>query len=416
MAHEPNPFRTYTPEDVEKLRGTYHISYTIAHYGAERLWELFNSKPFVRALGAYTGLQATQMVAAGLEAIYLSGWQVAADANLSGHTYPDQSLYPANSVPAVVKRINNALIRADQIDFSEGYSSGGGGRAKRKWLVPIVADCEAGFGGVLNSFELTKSMIEAGAAGVHFEDQLAAEKRCGHQGSKVMIPTKSFIKHLTAARLATDICNVPTVIIARTDADSASWITSDADYADHKFTDMNTRSDDGFYKVIGDPMERCIARGLAYAPYCDLLWMETSTPNLDQAKLFADGIHEKFPGKLLAYNNSPSFNWKKHLTDHQIATFQDKLGEMGYVFNFITLASWHTNALASFDLAKQYSQTGMTAYVDVQQREFAANNEGYTATKHQRESSVGYFDAVRQVIDGHAEMSALAHSTEAKQF
>jgi isocitrate lyase len=405
----PNPFRTYTNEDVVRLRGSFSIDYSIARMGSNRLWALFNGQPYVRALGCLTGNQAVQMVRAGLDAIYLSGWQVAADGNSSGNTYPDQSLYPANSVPNVVKRLNNALLRADQIESAD---SG----VRRYWLAPIVADAEAGFGGCLNSYELMRSMIEAGAAGVHFEDQLSSEKKCGHLHSKVLVPTKSFIKHLVAARLAADICNTSTVIIGRTDADSASWITSDADEYDKPFIDMKTRSDEGFYKLIGDPMERCIARGLAYAPHCDMLWMETSTPNLDQAKAFAEGIHKVYPGKMLAYNCSPSFNWKKHLSDHQIAGFQDRLGELGVKFNFITLAGWHSIAEGMFDLADQYKQTGMTAYVDLQQHEFASESKGYSATKHQTEVGTGYFDQVRKVIDGHDESSALKGSTEHKQF
>jgi isocitrate lyase len=307
--YEPNTFRTYSPDDVKKLRGSYSVDYTLARLGSQRLWELFNSRPYVRALGCYTGLQATQMVKAGMEAIYLSGWQVAADGNLSGQTYPDQSLYPANSVPTIAKRINNALLRADQIEVSER------GEASRYWLAPIVADAEAGLGGCLNSYELMKSMIESGCAAGHWEDQLSSEKKCGHLNSKVLISTRSFIKHLTAARLAADVCGVPTILIGRTDADSAGWIANNGDESDHRFIDMNTRSDDGFYKLIGDPMDRCITRGLAYAKYVDALWMETSTPDLGQAKAFADGIHEVYPNKLLAYNNSPSFNWKKHLSE-----------------------------------------------------------------------------------------------------
>lgn len=406
----PNVFRSYTPNDVIRLRGSFNVDYSVARMGANRLWSLFNGTDYVKALGAYTGNQAVQMVKAGLDAIYLSGWMVAGDANLAAQTYPDQSLYPSNSVPSVVKRVNNALLRADQIECAERGSVG------RYWMAPIVADAEAGFGGCLNSYELMKSMIEAGAAGVHFEDQLSSEKKCGHLASKVLVPTKSFIKHLIAARLAADVCNVPTILIARTDADSASWITSDADNADKPFIDMNVRSDEGFYKLTGDPMDRCIARGLAYAPFCDMIWMETSTPSLEQAKKFADGIHRVYPNKMLAYNCSPSFNWKKNLSDKEITEFQDKLGEMNYMFQFITLASFHSNNMSAYKLAHGYKDHGMSAYVELQEEEFAWQPKGYTAIKHQAEVGTSYFDAVREIIDGHAGNSALSHSTEKKQF
>lgn len=405
----PNTFRPYSAEEVRKLRGSFELEHTLARLGATRLWQLFNTIPYVKALGALTGNQAVQQVRAGLDAIYLSGWQVAADANLSGDMYPDQSLYPSNSVPSVVKRINSALLRADQIEHAEGG-------VKRYWLAPIIADAEAGFGGPLNSYELMKSMIEVGAAGVHFEDQLSSEKKCGHLHSKVLVPTKSFIKHLVAARLAADVANVPTVLIARTDADSASWLTSDADEQDFAFIDKDTRSEEGFYKLIGDPMDRCISRGLAYAPYADMLWMETSHPDLVQAKAFAEGIHAMYPNKMLAYNCSPSFNWKKHLSDVEIAEFQDKLGEMGYKFQFITLAGFHALNTSMYELSLKYKNTGMSGYVDLQQQEFALQNVGYTAVKHQREVGVGYFDTVRQIIDGNADLSALKGSTEDHQF
>jgi isocitrate lyase len=404
----PNSFRVYSPDDVAKLKGSFHVEHSLARQGAERLWYLFNALPYIRALGALTGNQAVQQIKAGLRAIYLSGWQVAADANLAGEMYPDQSLYPANSVPSVVKRINSALLRADQIEHAEG-------NVKTHWLAPIIADAEAGFGGPLNSFELMKSMIDAGAAGVHFEDQLSSEKKCGHLSGKVLIPTKNFIKHLVAARLASDIAGVPTVLIARTDADSASYITSNADPADLDFIG-NARSEEGFYKLTGDPMARCIARGLAYAPYADMLWMETSKPDLQQAKDFAKGIHAVYPGKMLAYNCSPSFNWKKNLSDEEIAKFQDELGNMGYKFQFITLAGFHALNTSMYHLAHDYNENGMSGYVTLQEEEFALQEHGYTAVKHQREVGVGYFDTVRQVIDSNSDLSALTHSTEKKQF
>jgi isocitrate lyase len=363
----------------------------------------------VIALGALTGNQAVQQVKAGLKAIYLSGWQVAADANLSGHMYPDQSLYPANSVPHVVKRINQALQRADQIDSVEGNHS-------KDWMMPIVADAEAGFGGPLNAYELMKAMIEAGAAGVHFEDQLSSEKKCGHLGGKVLIPGSQFIRNLKAARLAADVMGVPTVLIARTDANSAKLLTTDIDEEDHKFITDEVRTAEGFYKITGG-IEIAINRGLRYAPYADLIWCETSKPNLDEARQFAEAIHEKYPGKLLAYNCSPSFNWKKHLDDETISIFQKELGKMGYKFQFVTLAGFHALNHSMFNLASGYRDEGMTAYVDLQQREFAAESTGYTATKHQREVGTGYFDAVKDVITGGKSSTlALTESTETEQF
>lgn len=407
--YAPNEFRAYSKEDVDKLRGSFNIEYTLAKAGAARLWALFNIDPYVKALGALTGNQAVQQVKAGLSAIYLSGWQVAADANLSGQMYPDQSLYPSNSVPNVVKKINSALLRADQIEHAEG-------NVTRHWLAPIIADAEAGFGGPLNSFELMKSMIEAGAAGVHFEDQLSSEKRCGHMSGKVLMPSSQFIKHLTAARLAADVCGTKTVLIARTDAESANWITSDVDTNDHPFIDKNIRSEDGFYKLIGDPMERCIARGLAYAPYADVLWMETSTPSLAQAKAFANGIHAKYPDKILAFNCSPSFNWKKNLSDQEIFDFQSRLGDLGFKFQFITLAGFHSLNMSMFELAYEYNKNGMSGYVELQEKEFFWQNKDYTAVKHQAFVGTGYFDKIRKVIDGNETMSALDSSTEKHQF
>jgi isocitrate lyase len=400
--------RPYTPEQVLKLRGSLKIEYTLAERGARRLWELLEKEPFVRALGALTGNQAVQQVKAGLKAIYLSGWQVAADANLAGHMYPDQSLYPANSVPHVVKRINQALQRADQIEFAEG-------KRERDWFVPIIADAEAGFGGPLNVFELMKAMIEAGAAAVHFEDQLASEKKCGHLGGKVLIPTSQAVRHLVAARLAADVMGVPTLIIARTDANSASLLTSDVDPRDHEFI-TGERTPEGFFRVKGG-LDAAIARGLAYAPYADLIWCETSEPNLEEARRFAEAIHARYPGKWLAYNCSPSFNWKKKLDDQTIATFQEELGKMGYKFQFVTLAGFHTLNYSMFKLAKAYSERGMAAYSELQQAEFAAEAEGYTATRHQREVGTGYFDEVSLVIGGGMSSTvALAESTEAEQF
>ena len=404
--------RLYTAADVERLQGKTKVEHTLAKLGAEKFWKLINEKPYVHALGALTGAMAVQQVKAGLEAIYLSGWQVAADANLSGNTYPDQSLYPANSVPVVVRRINNALLRAEQIDHSENLNS------NKHWLVPIVADAEAGFGGPLNAFELMKAMIEAGAAAVHWEDQLASEKKCGHLGGKVLVPTLQFIRTLTAARLAADVCGVETVIIARTDAESARLITSDIDPRDHEFIDHDAdRTAEGYYHLKGDDLERCIARGLAYAPFADMIWMETSTPDLDQARKFAEGIHKQFPGKLLAYNCSPSFNWKKKLDPETIAKFQQELGAMGYKFQFVTLAGFHSLNHGMFELARNYKERGMSAYSELQQAEFTSEQHGYTATRHQREVGTGYFDEVAKVIAGGSSSTlALANSTEIHQF
>ncbi|MDN4593977.1 isocitrate lyase [Polycladomyces subterraneus] len=400
--------RPYQPEDVLRLRGSIQIEYTLARKGAERLWHLLHTEHHVKALGALTGNQAVQQVKAGLKAIYLSGWQVAADANLAGQMYPDQSLYPANSVPHVVKRINQALQRADQIEHAEGKSD-------TYWFAPIVADAEAGFGGPLNVFELMKSMIEAGAAGVHFEDQLSSEKKCGHLGGKVLLPTQQAIRNLVAARLAADVMGVPTVLIARTDANAAQLITSDIDPRDREFI-TGERTPEGFFRTQGG-LDAAIARGLAYAPYADLIWCETSEPNLEEARRFAEAIHEKFPGKLLAYNCSPSFNWKKKLDDDTIARFQHELGEMGYKFQFITLAGFHTLNHSMFELARKYRDHGMTAYAELQQAEFASEKYGYTATRHQREVGTGYFDEVSMVISGgNASTTALAGSTEAEQF
>jgi isocitrate lyase len=400
--------RPYSSEDVARLRGSVNIEYTLATLGAKRLWSLLHSEDYVHALGALTGNQAMQMVKAGLQAIYLSGWQVAADNNEAGAMYPDQSLYPANSVPAVVRRINQSLLRADQIEHAEGKSL-------RHWLAPIVADAEAGFGGPLNAFELMKGMIDAGAAGVHFEDQLAAEKKCGHMGGKVLVPTSQFIRTLVAARLAADVCGVPTVLIARTDADSAKLLTSDIDPRDQPFL-TGQRTPEGFFQIKSG-VDTAIARGLAYAPYADLVWCETSTPDLDQARKFAEGIHKKFPGKLLAYNCSPSFNWKKHLDDLTIAKFQRELGAMGYKFQFVTLAGFHALNYGMHELARDYAARGMAAYSELQQREFAAEHHGYSATRHQREVGTGYFDQVAQVISGGlASTLALHESTEAQQF
>ena len=400
--------RLYTKEDVERLRGTVKIEYTLARLGAERLWKLLQEEDYVPALGALTGNQAVQQVHAGLKAIYLSGWQVAADANLAGQMYPDQSLYPANSVPAVVKRINNALLRADQVRHLEG-------RHHIHWLVPIVADAEAGFGGPLNVFELVKSVIEAGAAGVHLEDQLASEKKCGHMGGKVLIPTQHAIKHLIAGRLAADICDVPTILLARTDANGANLLTSDVDERDKPFT-TGERTGEGFYRVRAG-IDQAIARAVSYAPYADLLWCETSEPNLSEAKRFAEGVHQHHPGKLLAYNCSPSFNWKKKLGDTTIARFQRELGAMGYKFQFITLAGFHALNFSMFNLARSYKERGMSAYAELQEAEFAAEAYGYTAARHQREVGTGYFDEVSQVIsEGESSTIALHGSTESEQF
>ena len=402
--------RNYSEADVEKLRGSIRISYTLAEMGSKRLWELLNTKDYVHALGALTGNQAVQMVRAGLEAIYLSGWQVAADANTAGQMYPDQSLYPVDSVPNVIRRINASLRRADQIDHAEGKN-------ERYWFAPIMTDAEAGFGGPLNAYELMKSMIEAGAAGVHFEDQLASEKKCGHMGGKVLVPTNNFIRTLTAARLAADVMGVPTLLVARTDADSAKLLMSDADEYDHAFIDRKAgRSAEGFFRLKGG-LECAIARGLAYAPYADLIWCETSTPDLDQAKKFAEGIHAKFPNKLLAYNCSPSFNWKKNLDDKTIAKFQRELGAMGYKFQFVTLAGFHALNFGMYQLARAYKDRGMAAYSELQQAEFAAEKDGYSATRHQREVGTGYFDQVSVVITGgKSSTTAMAESTETAQF
>jgi isocitrate lyase len=394
---------------VERLRGSVRVKHTLARLGAERLWQLLDGEPYVAALGAMTGGQAVQMVKAGLQAIYLSGWQVAADANLAGQTYPDQSLYPANSAPALVRRINQALLRADQIEHAEGNGTG------RHWLAPIVADAEAGFGGPLNAFELMRSMIEAGAAAVHFEDQLASEKKCGHLGGKVLVPTSQFIRTLAAARLAADVCDVPTLIVARTDALSATLLTSDVDERDHEFI-SGERTPEGYFRVEGS-LESTIARGLAYAPYADLIWCETSTPDLAEAREFAEAIHARFPGKLLAYNCSPSFNWKRHLEDDEIARFQDELGELGYAFQFITLAGFHALNQSMFELARGYRTRGMSAYVELQQREFELEEVGYTATRHQREVGAGWFDLVAQAVSGgESSTLALKGSTEEAQF
>ncbi len=401
--------RPYSTDDVARLRGSVRIEHTLARLGADRLWKLMNERPYVHALGAMSGNQAMQMVRAGLEAIYVSGWQCAADANVSGQMYPDQSLYPVNSVPLLVQRINQALMRADQIEHAEGKTS-------THWYAPIVADAEAGFGGPLNAFELMKQMIEAGAAGVHFEDQLASEKKCGHLGGKVLVPTSQFIRTLVAARLAADVLDVPTVLVARTDADSAKLITSDVDERDRPFI-SDQRTVEGFFRLTGTGLERSIARGLAYAPYADLLWMETSTPDLAQARGFAEAIHRAFPGKLLAYNCSPSFNWKRHLDDHTIANFQRELGAMGYAFQFVTLAGFHALNHGMYELARDYAARGMAAYSRLQEAEFGAEAHGYTATRHQREVGTGYFDEVRNVITGgEASTTALSESTEAHQF
>ncbi len=400
--------RPYSGADVERLRGSVHVEYTLARMGAERLWELLHDAEPVTALGCLTGNQAVQAVKAGLKAIYLSGWQVAADANLAGQMYPDQSLYPANSVPNVVERINNALARADQIDHSEG-------RNATHWFAPIVADAEAGFGGALNVFELMKAMIKAGAAGVHFEDQLASEKKCGHMGGKVLIPTQQAVRHLSAARFAADVLDVPAIIVARTDANAAQLITSDIDPRDKEFC-TGERTAEGFYRIRGG-IDAAIARGIAYAPYADLIWCETSEPNIEEARKFAAAIHAKFPGKLLAYNCSPSFNWKKKLDEQSIAQFREQLAQMGYKFQFITLAGFHALNHSMFELARDFQARGMSAYADFQQREFASEEYGYTATRHQREVGTGYFDEVARVVsDGTSSTTALDGSTEAEQF
>jgi len=401
--------RPYTAEEVVRLRGSLRVEQSIARHGAERLWKALNAAEPVRTFGALTGAQAVQMVKGGLQAIYLSGWQVAGDNNLSGQTYPDQSLYPSNSVPAVVKRLNNALQRADQVEWAEK------GEAQRDWMVPIVADAEAGFGGPLHAFELTRSMIEAGAAGVHFEDQLASEKKCGHLGGKVLVPTSQFERTLIAARLAADVMDVPTILIARTDADSATLLTSDVDERDREFL-TGERTPEGYFRVRGG-IESAIARARSYAPYADLLWMETSTPDLDEARRFAEAVHADFPGKMLAYNCSPSFNWSKHLDAHTIAGFQRQLGEMGYRFQFITLAGWHLINLHTFELAQAYGEQGMPAYVALQEQEFGLEQAGYTATRHQREVGAGYFDQVLMTVTaGQGSTAALEGSTEQAQF
>jgi isocitrate lyase len=402
--------RPYTTEDVDRLRGTLKIEYTLARLGAERLWELMHSNPYVPALGALTGNQAVQMVSAGLKAIYVSGWQVAADANLSGQTYPDQSLYPADSVPALCKRINNALIRADQIHHAEGKNG-------IYWFAPLIADAEAGFGGALNAFELMKGMIEGGAACVHFEDQLSSAKKCGHLGGKVLVPTNEAVQKLVAARLAADVMDVPTLLMARTDANSAQLITSDIDPRDQEFITSSERTSEGFYRLRGG-IDCAIARGLAYAPYADLIWCETSEPSIEEARRFADAIHARFPGKLLAYNCSPSFNWKKKLDDDSIASFQRELGELGYKFQFVTLAGFHALNLSIFELARAYGQSGMTAYSRLQEKEFAREaSHGYGAVKHQRFVGTGYFDQVATVVSsGVCSTTALHGSTEEEQF
>ncbi len=424
--------RPYTREDVERLRGSVRIAHTLADRGARRLWHLLNSSEYVGALGALTGNQAVQQVRAGLQAIYLSGWQVAADANLAGQTYPDQSLYPANSVPQVVRRINQAFQRADQVEHAErleqAQANGKGAPSTlhaagtdsatspaRDWFAPIVADAEAGFGGPLNAFELMKAMIEAGAAGVHFEDQLSSEKKCGHLGGKVLLPTGQFLRTLVAARLAADVMDVPTVLVARTDADSAKLITSDVDDRDRPFL-TGERTSEGFFRITGG-VKMAIARAAAYAPYADLLWCETSTPDLAEAKEFAAGVHAKYPGKMLAYNCSPSFNWKAKLDDATIARFQRELASMGYKFQFVTLAGFHVLNHGMFELALDYKTRGMAAYSRLQQAEFAAEENGYTATRHQREVGTGYFDQIMQVISGGtSSTTALEGSTEAAQF
>lgn len=405
--------RTYSAEEVIRLRGSTIEEHTLARRGSEKLWKMITEEPFVNALGALTGNQAMQQVKAGLKAIYLSGWQVAGDANGAGEMYPDQSLYPINSVPQVVRRINNALMRCDQIQWSEGMNPGDQGYID--YLAPIVADAEAGFGGVLNAFELMKSMIVAGASGVHFEDQLAAVKKCGHLGGKVLVPTREAIAKLVAARLAADVLNVPTVLVARTDAEAADLITSDVDDNDKPFI-TGERTVEGFFRTRPG-VDQAISRGLAYAPYADLIWCETSTPNLEYAKRFAEAIHRQFPGKMLSYNCSPSFNWKKNLDDQTIAKFQRELGAMGYKFQFITLAGFHALNYGMFDLAHGYARNNMTAFVDLQEREFAAAERGFTAVRHQREVGTGYFDAVTQTIEGgQSSTTALAGSTEAAQF
>jgi len=400
--------RNYSLADVERLQGSVVVEHTLARRGAEKLWRLLRTEDYVSALGALTGNQAVQQVKAGLKAIYVSGWQVAADANLAGQMYPDQSLYPANSVPAVVKRINQALQRADQIHHAEGKND-------IDWFAPIIADAEAGFGGPLNVFELTKAMIEAGAAGVHFEDQLASEKKCGHMGGKVLVPTQTAISHLLAARLAADVSNVPTLIVARTDANGAALLTNNVDERDHAFL-TGERTPEGFYQVRAG-LDQAIARALSYAPYADMIWCETSEPNLSEAQRFAESVKDKFPDKFLAYNCSPSFNWKKKLDQASIGNFQRELGAMGYKFQFVTLAGFHALNYSMFRLAYGYKESGMAAYSELQEAEFEAEADGYTATRHQREVGTGYFDAVAQVISaGQSSTTALRGSTETEQF
>ncbi|MCZ8182856.1 MAG: isocitrate lyase [Beijerinckiaceae bacterium] len=412
-SYNPQNKRDYTPADVAKLAGSFKMEYTLARMGAERLRMLLANRPFVRTLGALTGNQAMQQVKAGLEAIYLSGWQVAADANNAGQMYPDQSLYPASSVPDVVRRINNTLRRADQIAHMEGDTS-------IHYMAPIIADAEAGFGGPLNAFELMKGMIESGAAGVHFEDQLASEKKCGHLGGKVLVPTKTFIRTLNAARLAADVCGVPTVLLARTDAHAANLITSDVDDYDHPWIDRDSRTEEGFFRLKQGnkhSVEHAIARGLAYGDYADLVWWETSEPDLGEAREFATEFKKKYPNKLLAYNCSPSFNWKKKMSDAEAARYQEEIGAMGYKYQFVTLAGFHSLNLSMFELAKGYSQRGMGAYSEMQQREFAAQDIGFTAVRHQREVGTGYFDAVAMAISqGKSSTTAMAGSTETEQF
>jgi len=404
--------RGYGPEDVVRLRGSMQVEHTLARRGSEKLWRLLNSEVYVNTLGALTGNQAMQQVKAGLKAIYLSGWQVAGDANLAGEMYPDQSLYPVNSVPAVVRRINNTFARADQIQWMEGKSPSDAGYVD--YFAPIVADAEAGFGGVLNAFELMKSMIEAGAAGVHFEDQLASVKKCGHMGGKVLVPTREAVAKLVAARLAADVCGVPTVLLARTDAEAADLVTSDVDQNDAPYL-TGERTVEGFFKTQPG-LQQAVSRGLAYAPYADLLWCETGKPDLAFAKAFAEAIHKQFPGKMLAYNCSPSFNWKKNLDDSTIARFQNELGAMGYKFQFITLAGFHSLNYSMFHLAHGYARNQMSAFVELQQAEFAAADKGFTAVKHQREVGTGYFDAVTMTIEREASTAALRGSTEDEQF
>ena len=405
--------RLYSPRDVQKLRGTVNIEYSLARQGAEKLWKYLNEDDFVQTFGVLTGNQAVQHAKAGLKAVYISGWQVAADANTSGNTYPDQSLYPVDSVPTLVKRINSALLRADQVETMERFENKGVTSDDR--MLPILADAESGFGGPLNVFELMKAMIEAGAAGVHFEDQLSSEKKCGHMGGKVLVPTQTQIRTLNSARLAADVMNVPTIIFARTDANAANLITSDIDEYDKPFI-TGERTIEGFYKTRPG-LDQAIARGLAYAPYADLIWCETSKPDLDEAKIFADAIHKKYPDQLLAYNCSPSFNWKKNLDKDTMKIFQSELGKMGYKFQFITLAGFHLNNYATFKLAQAYKQDGMAAYSELQEAEFAAEKDGYTSTKHQREAGTSYFDAVSQALtQGKSSTVAMAGSTEEDQF